>query len=198
MFRPDFVGRYVLVLGRASARKNCARRYSIVFFSTSGARAIKLASLLSVAGIRVHRAATSAELHNLLRLTSAGVVLIDMEAVGTCGTVLRELAADFPDVVAVALARCNTESAARLRDEGAWRVVVEPARYFDLLSALESAQEMHQELTDPERLRARVDTTMMAIRQAAQADIATPKTSSQAAAAGVLTICVIRLPGPLD
>lgn len=202
MFRPSFVGRCVSVVGGRlkSEHRSAARRYPVVFLSKSTTRVIKLASLLSVAGIRVHGASTSEEVAKVLGITRAGVVLIDLETIGTCGKILGELAAAFPDVLSLVLGRCNPESLARLQADGAWNVVVEPARYFDLLTALESAHEMHQELTDPSRLRRRVDTTMMAIRQAARAEDGNPNTqgsSRQSIAGRVLTICVIELSGSL-
>lgn len=137
-------------------------RYSVVFFSTSVGRAAKLANVLSVAGIRVHHASSAAEVKILLKLTSAGVVLLDLHTVGLCGEMLSELAVDFPDVCTVVLSPFDAETSAQLYVDGAWEVVVEPARLLDLLAALESAQELHQQLVDPVQLHSRVNAIMRA------------------------------------
>lgn len=143
----------MLVLGdKASSR----RRYSVVFLSTSGKRARKLASLLSVAGIRVHQAATASEMRILLQITSAAVVLIDLANSEPCEAILGGLAADFPGTCVVVLCPPGAEGAAELYAQGAFEVVVEPARFLDLLTALESAREFHQELSDPVRLESRI------------------------------------------
>ena len=140
-----------------------SRRYSVVFLSTSGKRATKLASLLSFAGIRVHQAPTAAEMRMLLQITSAAVVLVDLANIKSCGEILRGLAADFPDVGAVVLCPPGAEGA-KFYVDGAFEVVVEPARFLDLLAALESAREFHQELADPARMHSRIDAVMQAVQ----------------------------------
>ena len=156
--------RHGLTRGRQglSERTPSSPRYSVVFFSTSVGRATKLANVLSVAGIRVHHASSAAEVKILLKLTSAGVVLLDLHTIGLCGEVLSELAGDFPEACTVALSPFDSETSAQLYLEGAWEVVVEPARLLDLLAALESAHELHQQLVDPVRLHSRVNAIMSA------------------------------------
>lgn len=164
MLKQGFMKRYVLVFGShgLGERTSSNRRYCVVFFSRSVGRATKLASLLSLAGIRVHHAATSAEVRILLKITSAGVVLLDLHTIGSCREMLRELAGDFPETCTVVLSPFHAETSAQLYAEGAWEVVVEPARLLDLLAALESAHELNQDLMDPVRLQSRVDAIMRA------------------------------------
>jgi len=202
MLKPGFIKRYRLALGSPSPgeRKLPFRRYAVVFFTTSDARATKLASVLSVAGIRVHHASTSSEVRILLKITRAGVVLIDLRMIGARGEMLGELAAEFPDACSVVLSPFGIESAAQLYVEGAWEVVVEPARFADLLAALESAHELHQELTDPVRLQSSVDAIMKAVCRVARGDDMTPgrrPKTGQNVAGGGLTIPVIRRHGPV-
>jgi DNA-binding NtrC family response regulator len=141
-----------------------SRRYSVVFLSTSGKRASKLASLLSFAGIRVHQASAASEMRILLQITSAAVVLIDLANIEPCEEILRGLAADFPEVCAIVLAPPGAEPSAEFYAEGVFEVVVEPVRFLDLLAALESAHDFHQELSDPGRMRSRVDAIIQAVR----------------------------------
>lgn len=159
---PSFTKRYLRAPDSQGAGElTSSNRYSVVFFSTSVARATKLAALLSVAAIRVHQASSWSEVRILLQITSAGVVLLDGKTIGPCGELLRELSADFPDVCTAVLSPFDVESAAQLYAEGAWEVVGEPARLIDLLAALESAHDLHEELTDPVRLQVRVHAVMM-------------------------------------
>jgi hypothetical protein len=79
---------------------------------------------------------------------------------------------------------------------GIRETVFEPARFADLLAAVESANEFHQELTDSVRLQARVDAIMRVVR----ADDTTPgirRTASEAVAMGVLMMRVAGRPGPV-
>ena len=202
MQKPSFTKLDGLVLGNSAwgKRRPPIRRYSVVFFSTSIRRATKLASVLSVAGIRVHQASTLAEVKILLRITSAGVVLIDRRTIGPGGEILRELAADFPDVGTVVLSPGDDQFAAQMYAAGARETVFEQARFADLLAAVESAHEFHQELTDSVRLQARVNAIMKAIRLAVRADDTTPgirRTASEAVAMGVLMMRVAGRPGPV-
>lgn len=202
MLKPRLIRQYVLMLGSSGLgeRRPPIRRYSVVFFSMSVGRATKLASVLSVAGIRVHHASTLAEVRTLLKITSAGVMLIDLRTIGPGREMLRQLPADFPDVSIVVLSRGYDQFATQLYAAGACEIVVEPARFADLLAALESAHELHQELTDPMRVQARVDAIMRAIRLAVRVDETTRgtrRTASQAASTGVLMMRVIGRPGPV-
>jgi len=164
MLKWGFIKRHELIRGRQSLgeRTSSSPRYSVVFFSTSVGRATKLGSVLSVAGIRVHHVSSAAEVNILLKLTSAGVVLIDLHTIGLCGEMLSELAVDFPEVCTVVLSPFDSETSAQLYIQGAWEVVVEPARLQDLLAALESAHELHQQLVDPVQLHSRVNAIMRA------------------------------------
>lgn len=164
MLKWGFIKRHGLIRGRQDLGERIPSRprYSVVFFSISVGRAAKLASVLSVGGIRVHHASSAAEVNILLKLTSAGVVLIDLHTIGLCGEMLNELAVDFPEVCTVVLSPFDSETSAQLYIQGAWEVVVEPARLQDLLAALESAQELHQQLMDPVQLHSRVNAIMRA------------------------------------
>lgn len=164
MLKQAFMKRYVLVFGSHGLGEGTSsnRRYSVVFFSRSVGRATKLASLLSLAGIRVHHASTPAEVKILLKITSTGVVLLDLHTIGSCLDMLRQLAEDSPEACTVVLSPFDAETSSQLYAEGAWEVVVEPARLFDLLAALESAHELNRDLMDPVRLQTRVDALMRA------------------------------------
>jgi DNA-binding NarL/FixJ family response regulator len=202
MLKPGLIKPYRLALGSppSGELRPSFRRYSVVFFSPSVARATKVASVLSVAGIRVHHASTSSEVRILLKITRAGVVLIDLRMIGASEDMLRELAADFPEACTVVLSSFGVESAAQLYVEGAWEVVVEPARFIDLFAALESAHELHQELTDPVRLQSSVDAIMKAVRRVARGDGVTPglrPKTAQNVGGRVLTMPVIRRRGPV-
>ena len=201
MVRPKFVQRFLWLFDPddSSSSRRTARRYPLVFVSPSALRTVRLAKLLSLARIRVHHASTVSELRHLLVVTGAGVVLVDSEMENR-EDVLRGLEMEFPDVRTVALCRRDAESAARVRNAGAWKLVVEPARYFDLLCALESAHEVHQELTSPARTEHRVDAILTAAQEASPAGLAPAGPSLSrvpTAGASVLTLCLIRLPRPL-
>ncbi|HXI42644.1 MAG TPA: hypothetical protein VNH83_21860 [Bryobacteraceae bacterium] len=118
--------------------------------------------MLSLAGIRVHHASTPAEVKILLKITSTGVVLLDLHTIGSCWDMLRELAEDSQEACTVVLSPFDAETSTQLYAEGAWEVVVEPVRLLDLLAALESAHELNRDLMDPVRLQTRVDAIMMA------------------------------------
>ncbi len=183
MRKPGFTKLYVLVLGNPAwgERRPPNRRYPVVFFSMSIGRATKLASVLSVAGLRVHHASSLAEVKTVLKITRAGVVLIDRRTIGPCGEMLRELAAEFPDLRTVVLSPADDQ-------------------FAGLLARVESAHKLHQELTDPVRRQARVDAIMRAIRLAVPVDDTTPgirPKSSQNIAVGVLMMRVIGRPGPV-
>jgi DNA-binding NtrC family response regulator len=164
MLKPGFIERRVLEFGSKGLgeRTSSNRRYAVVFLSRSVGRATKLASLLSLAGIRVHHASTSAEVKILLKITTAGVVLLDLHTIGACGEILRELARDFPEACTVVLSPFDAATSAQSYADGAWEVVTEPARLLDLLAALESAHELNRELTDPVRLQSRVNAIIRA------------------------------------
>ncbi len=165
----------VFANGASDDRESSRRRYSVVFFGASVRRATKLASVLSVAGIRVHHAASAAEVRTLLKITCAGIVLIDARTVGRCDKTLGELTKDFPDICTVVLSPLEAETSSRLYAGGAWEVIVEPTRLLDMLAALESAHEFHEELADPVRRQSRIDGIVGAIRQRGMA--ASPRAS---------------------
>jgi len=105
----------------------------------------------------------------LLKITSAAIVLIDLRTVAQCDDMLGELAAAFPDIFVIVLSPFDSETSAQLYAGGAWEVVSEPARLLDLLNALESAHELHQELGNPAQQQSRVDAIIRAIRRRAMA-----------------------------
>ena len=100
----------------------------------------------------------------LLKITRVVIVLIDLRSVGRCDEVLRELPAEFPDICNVVLSPFDAKTSARFY-ASVWEIVTEPARLLDLLAALESAHDFHQELADPARREERIDAIIKAIRQ---------------------------------
>ncbi len=100
----------------------------------------------------------------LLQITSAAIVLIDLANIEAREEILRGLTADFPEVCAIVLSLPGAEAPAEFYAEGALEVVVEPARFVDLLAALESAHEFRQELSDPMRMRSRIDAIIQALQ----------------------------------
>jgi hypothetical protein len=128
----------------------------------------------------------------LLKITCAGIVLIDARTVGRCDKTLGELAKDFPDICTVVLSPLDAETSSRLYAGGAWEVIVEPTRLLDLLAALESAHEFHEELADPARRQSRIGAIVGAVRQRGMA--ASPRASFTG---GLSKMRVIRRPRPI-
>jgi DNA-binding response OmpR family regulator len=131
--------------------------------------AVKLNHHLSTAGIRAYHAHDDREAEVLLAITSAKILLIDVDRTFEpwLQTVQR-LDQSHPDVPKIVLTA---------RDEGTWRlmffpfvldVVHKPISLGDLLGALEYAHSVEREFNDPERARERVMRVLAAIRSLAQ------------------------------
>jgi DNA-binding NarL/FixJ family response regulator len=143
------------------------RRFSCVFLSTSTKDAVRLNHHLSTAGIRAYHAGDSREAEVLLAITSARILLIDIDRTFEPWLeILQKLDESHPNVPKVVLTA---------RDENIWflvlsrfalDVVPKPAHLGDLLGAVEYAHMVEQELNDPERARERERRVLAAIRSA--------------------------------
>jgi DNA-binding NarL/FixJ family response regulator len=148
---------------------DAARRFSCVFLSTSAKDADRLNHHLSAAGIRAYHASDTREAAVLLAITSARILLIDIDRTFEPWLeILQRLDESHPDVPKVVLTA---------RDESIWSlilsyfaldVVPKPAHLGDLLGALESAHSLELEINDPERARERERRVLAAIRSASQ------------------------------
>ena len=146
---------------------DAARRFSCVFLSTSVKDAAALNHQLSAAGIRAYHAGDTREAEVLLAITSAKIVLIDIDrSFEPWPEILQKLDESHPNVPKVVLT-------ARSRD--VWflilslsnfvlDVVPKPAHLGELIRALECARSVELELNDPERAREREKRVMAAIR----------------------------------
>jgi DNA-binding NtrC family response regulator len=122
---------------------------------------------LSAAGIRAYHAGDTREAEVLLAITSARILLIDIDRTFEPWLeILQKLDGSHPNVPKVVLTA---------RDENIWflvlsrfalDVVPKPAHLGDLLGAVEYAHMVEQELNDPERARERERRVLAAIRSA--------------------------------
>ncbi|MEO8594276.1 MAG: response regulator [Candidatus Solibacter sp.] len=150
-----------------------ARRFSCVFLSTSTKDAISLNHHLSAAGIRAYHAGDAREAEVLLAITSARILLIDIDRTFEPWlAILQTLDESHPDVPKVVLTARKT--AARAFSRFALAVVPKPAHLGDLLGAVEYAHMVERELNDPERARERERRVLAAIRAAAAAQASKP------------------------
>ena len=144
-----------------------ARRFSCVFLSTSAKDAVRLNHHLSTAGIRAYHAGDTREAEVLFAITSARILLIDIDhTFEPWLEILQKLDESHPNVPKVVLTA---------RDENTWflvlsrlvlDVVPKPAHLGDLLGSVEYAHMVEQELNDPERARQRERRVLAAVRSA--------------------------------
>ena len=150
---------------------DAGRRFSCVFLSTSVKEAAGLNHQLSAAGIRAYHAGDTREAEVLLAITSARILLIDIdrtfEAWPEMLQKLDKLHPNVPKIVVTA------------RGPDIWffilslshfvlDVVPKPAHLGDLIGALECAHAVELEINDPACAREREMRVMAAIRSAAQ------------------------------
>jgi len=144
-----------------------ARRFSCVFLSTSVKDAVRLNHHLSAAGIRTYHAGDTREAEVLLAITSAQVLLIDIDRTFEPWLeILQKLDESHPNVSKVVLTARGEDVWFPILFHFALDIVPKPAHLGDLLGALECAHMMEVELNDPERARERERRVLAAIRSA--------------------------------
>jgi DNA-binding response OmpR family regulator len=148
---------------------DAARRFSCVFLSTSAKDAVRLNQHLSAAGIRAYHAGDTREAEMLLAITSARILLVDIDrTVEPWLEILHQLDASYPNVPRVLLTARTKCISSLILSDFALDVVPKPAHLGDLLCALEYAHSVEHELSDPEIMRAIEMRVLVAIRSAAQ------------------------------
>ena len=144
-----------------------ARRFSCVFLSTSTKDAVRLNHHLATAGIRAYHADDTREAEVLLAITSAKILLIDIDRTfEPWQEILQKLDESHPNVPKVVITARDENIWFLILSHSALDVVPKPAHLGDLLGALECAHLVEQELNDPERARERERRVLAAIRSA--------------------------------
>ena len=148
---------------------DAARRFSCVFLSTSAKDAVRLNQHLSAAGIRAYHAGDTREAEMLLAITSARILLVDIDrTIEPWPEILQKLDESHSNVPKVLLTARTKCISSLILSDFALDVVPKPAHLGDLLCALEWAHSVEQELNDPEIIRAIEMRVLVAIRSAAQ------------------------------
>jgi len=146
-----------------------AKRFSVVFLSTSAKDALRMHHHLSAAGIRAYHASDAREAELLLVTTSAKILLIDIDRTAEpWRAILQSLGESHPNVPKVVLTARNENIWTLILSHFALDVIPKPAHLGDLFGALEYAHSAQQELNDPERRHERVMRVLKANRPAAQ------------------------------
>ncbi len=152
---------------------DAARRFTCVFLSASRKDAVKLNHHLLPVGIRAYNAVDTGEAKVLLAITTAKILLIDLDRMFEPSLeILKKLDESYPNVPKVVLTSRDENSWSRSLSHFVFDVVPKPVHLGDLLGALECAHLLEQELNDPEGARARERRVLVAIRCASQ-----PRTS---------------------
>ena len=148
---------------------DAARRFSCGFLSTSRKDAVSLNHHLSAAGIRAYHASDTREAKVLLAITSARILLVDIDRTFEPWLeILQTLDESHPGVPKVVLTARDKATRVRLRSRFALDVVPKPAHLGDLLGAVEYAHMIEQELNAPDIARDRERRILAAIRSALQ------------------------------
>jgi hypothetical protein len=144
---------------------DAGRRFSCVFLSNSAKDAVTLHHHLSAAGIRAYHASDNREAEVLLAITSAKILLIDIDRTFEpwLGS-LQRLDASHPNVPKVIITAQDENIWPQVVSHFVLDVVPKPANFGDLLGALENAHSVERELDDPERARAREMRVLAPIR----------------------------------
>ena len=149
---------------------DAARRFSCVFLSTSTKDAVRLNHHLAAAGIRAYHAGDTGEAKVLLAITSAKILLIDIDRLFEPWLeILKKLDESHPNVPKVVLTARDESIWSLILSHLALDVVPKPAHLGDLVGALDYAHSVEQELNDPERAHEREMQVLAAIRSAPQA-----------------------------
>ena len=144
-----------------------ARRFSCVFLSTSTKDAIRLNHYLSAAGIRAYHAGDMREAAVLLAITSARILLVDIDRTFEPWLeILQKLDESHPNVPTVALTAQDNANRVRVLTRFTLDVVPKPVHLGELLGAVEYAHMVEQEINEPERAREREMRVLAAIRAA--------------------------------
>lgn len=147
---------------------NATRRFSCVFVSTSVKDAAGLNHQLSAAGIRAYHAGDTREAEILLAITSAKILLIDIDRTfEPWPEILQRFDEAHPNVPKVILTARGPAIWPLILSHFVLDVVPKPAHLGDLFGALECAHSVALEINDPERAREREVRVMAAIRGAA-------------------------------
>lgn len=169
--RDNRTGHFLKEEGASAPALDTSRRFSCVFLSTSVKDAAGLNYQLSTAGIRAYHAGDTREAELLLAITSAKILLIDINRTfEPWPEILQKLDESHPNVPKVVVTARSREiwffilSLSRFVLD----VVPKPAHLGDLIGALECAHSVELEINDPERARERAIRVMAAIRSAAQ------------------------------
>jgi DNA-binding NtrC family response regulator len=148
---------------------DATRRFSCVFLSTSVNDAAGLNHQLSAAGIRAYHAGDTREAEVLLAITSAKILLIDIDRTfEPWPEILQKLDESHPNVPKVVLTARGPGIWPLILSHFVLDVVPKPAHLGDLIGALECAHSVELEINDAERARQREVRVMAAIRSAAQ------------------------------
>lgn len=132
------------------------RRFCCVFLSTSARDAAGLNCYLSAAGIRAYHASDFSEAQMLLAITSARILLIDIDRTFEPWTeILQELDESHPNVPKVVLTGRDEARWFPILSHSAVEVVPKPLQLGGLLGALEHAHSIEPELSDAKPARGR-------------------------------------------
>lgn len=146
-----------------------ARRFSCVFLSTSMKDADRLNHQLSAAGIRAYHAHDVRESEVLLAITSARILLIDLDQTFELWQeILQRLEESHPNVPKVVLTERNESIWSLMRRHVALDVIPKPAHLGDLFEALDHAHSVEQEINDPQHAHVRVTRVMAAVLSSPQ------------------------------
>ncbi len=144
---------------------NFARRFSCVFLSASGKDAVRLSHHLSAVGIRAFHARDIRESEVLLAITSARILLIDIDHTFELWTeILQRLEESHPNVPKVVLTQRHENTWSLICPHLALDVIPKTAHLGDLLDALECAHSVELEINDPQRGKERIRRVLAAIR----------------------------------
>jgi ActR/RegA family two-component response regulator len=148
---------------------DATRRFSCVFLSTSAKDAARLNHHLLAAGIRAYHSADTREAAVLSTITGARILLVDIDhTFEPWLEFLQRLDEAHPNLPKVVLTGRHENTWSLILSDFALDVVPKPAHLGDLLSALEHAHLVEQEINDPVRVRERELRVMAAIRNASQ------------------------------
>jgi len=148
---------------------DATRRFSCIFLSTSTKDAARLNRHLSAAGIRVYLAHDTREAETLLAITSARILLIDIDrTIEPWLEILQILGASYPGMPKVVLTARHESAWSLILPQFALDVVPKPVHLGDLLGALECTHSVEEEIDDPERAKERISRVLATIRSASQ------------------------------
>jgi FixJ family two-component response regulator len=154
---------------------DATRRFSCMFLSASAKDAAILNHHLSAAGIRAYHAADTRELEILAAITTARILLIDIDCTfEPVLEIMQRLDQSRPGFPRVVLTSREDDVWSSILPHFALEVVRKPVHFGELLGALEHARLVEQELNHPERARRRELGVMEAIRSVSQPERSEP------------------------